>query len=161
MTDCDGTGFCFEQCCGCICYDDIESDNPEILSEICTCGHRNHPENEVFIGSNDISDKYCRKEECKHNCTLKECHNYRLCETKHPECFLNCHNGMCLYCAMSIGKIIFTGEMDECHICMDMKELIRISCNLHKLCLDCWKKMSDNEERTSVMKCPFCRKSIW
>ncbi len=38
---------------------------------------------------------------CPSNCCqLVECANYNVCHTKHPEWLLNCHNSMCVNCAI-------------------------------------------------------------
>lgn len=146
MDICDGYGRCIYQC-GCECFDDEEC---EIQSEICNCEHKNHIK---------IAEGYCRKE-CIHNCTLVECHNFKFCGSMRPKGILCCHNGMCMNCAVSIGKITFLNEKDECPICQDTKDLIEISCKKHKFCLDCWIKWSENIKK-SPLTCPLCSESIW
>lgn len=152
MSSCSGRGSCIQQCfCG--CYDE----ETDIYDEICTCGHRNHTQ---LIGGPTECDVYCQ-EECPHNCHLVECHNFKLCGLKRPREILDCHNGMCLNCAIEIGRIIFLSEKDDCTICMENKDMILISCGKHKLCLDCWKKTSETKDGQIPLRCPFCRQSIW
>lgn len=153
MTSCSGRGECFQQCC-CICCED---EYCEIPSDECTCGHRDHTH---IIGGNTSSDIYCQKE-CIYNCQLIECHNFKLCSTKLPQVILDCHNGMCLHCAVMIGKIKFMEEKDECPICMENKNMVEIACGKHKLCLDCWKTLSETPDRPIPLSCPMCRESIW
>lgn len=147
---CNGDGTCFNQCfCG--CYDDEAC---EIESEVCTCGHRAHKKH---IGSEGIFDIYCRKN-CPMNCQLEECNNFRLCDIKQPLWLLNTNNGMCLQCAITIGKIKFLDIQDDCPICLETKDMIQISCGKHKVCLDCWKGVSKSAGKTA---CPLCREHIW
>jgi hypothetical protein len=149
---CNGYGYCILQCV-CSCYDDEES---EIPSENCICGHREHPK---LIGGDTCFNVYC-KEECRFNCQLIECYNFRICKQKTPQWLLYAHNGMCTYCAINLGKIRFLETKDDCPICMENKDMIEISCEKHKVCLDCWKQLS--ESQTCIpMKCPLCRESIW
>ena len=102
MSHCEGRGDCIQQCyCG--CYEDEEND---ILSEFCSCGHRNHTK---LIGEDSEHQIYC-KTDCLHNCELVECHNYRMCGQKRPQLLLDSHNGMCMNCAIMIGRIKFIDE---------------------------------------------------
>ncbi len=150
MSSCNGRGECIEQC-GCRCYDDEECDIP---SENCSCGHREH----VVINDDSDNFPYC-KSDCPHNCQLKECHNFRMCREKRPQWVLDCHNSMCLDCALMIGKIKFLDEKDDCPVCLNKKDIIQISCG-HKVCLDCWKNWSETITHVPVT-CPLCRKPIW
>lgn len=150
---CSGDGFCIHQCC-CTCYEDEVYDY-DISSEVCTCGHRNHTH---LIDGTQESAIFCQIQ-CPFNCVLQECHNFRLCGQKRPQYLLNSHNGMCLDCAVMIGKIKFLDITDDCPVCMETKGMIEINCRNHKLCLDCWKHMSDLG--ISPLKCPLCRESIW
>lgn len=152
MSSCTRRGECLQQC-GCSCYENEESD---ILSEICTCGHRSHTR---LIGGSDYYNQYCQTE-CPYNCKLIECHNFILCGQKRPQQILDSHNGMCMDCAVMYGKIIFLIDKDDCPICMENKDMIQISCGKHTVCLDCWKTMSETETRYPL-KCPMCRESIW
>lgn len=143
MLSCEGCGDCIQQC-GCECYDDEECDIP---SEVCNCGHRNH-------------EGYCSITICPHKCKLVECHNYRLCGQKCPQKLLNSHNGMCMDCAIMIGRIKFLNENGHCPICLGNKDMIEISCGKHKVCLDCWKTWSETSKQYPLT-CPLCRESIW
>ena len=142
METCQGRGECIEQC-SCECYEDEECDIP---SEVCSCGHRDH-------------DGYC-KSDCPHNCELVECNNYILCGTKHPQRYIDCHNGMCFNCKLSFGKIKFLDEKGDCPICLTNKDMIEINCGKHKVCLDCWKNWSETSTQCPLT-CPFCRNPIW
>ena len=136
MELCNGRGSCIQQCFG--------------------RSHRNHTK---LIGGTREYDIYCKKE-CTHNCQLVECHNFRMCGKKYPQQVLDAHNGMCVNCAVTFGKVKFLDEQGDCPICMENKEMIQISCEKHKLCIDCWINMSEN--RTDVpLRCPLCRESIW
>jgi hypothetical protein len=148
MSSCEGFGTCFEQCC-CTCFED---DDCEIPMEVCTCGHRAH--------TNLLEGEYCQTE-CSHGCKLVECHNFKLCGKKEPKWFLNCHNGMCLHCAVMIGRIKFLDEKDDCPICMETKDVIQVSCGKHKVCVECWKQLSETPGRPVPLRCPMCRESIW
>jgi hypothetical protein len=151
MSSCPGDGQCLRQCC-CGCFDE-ETDVP---LEVCTCGHRHH---EKVIGGSEEFDIYC-KPNCPHNCVLTECHNFRYCQKKLPKWILDIKNGMCDHCEIMIGKITFTNTQDTCPICLDTKEMIKISCEKHTLCLECWTTLSKTD-RPEPMKCPLCRESIW
>lgn len=145
MSDCNGQ--CFHQCC-CICFEDEDCEVPSVE---CVCGHREHT---------NLVEGYCQ-DECPSKCVLVECHNFKLCGNKHPQWFLWCHNGMCLDCAVMLGKLKFLEEQDDCPICMERKDMILISCEKHKVCIDCWKHMSETPDRPIPLTCPLCRESIW
>ena len=152
MSLCEGNGNCIKQCI-CICYND---ENNDIPSEVCRCSHRNHNK---LIGGNSEYYLYC-KSDCPHNCELIECHNYRMCKQKRPQILLSCNNGMCLDCAIHIGRIAFLDKKDNCPICLDNKDMIEINCEKHNVCLDCWKNWS--ETCTQIpLTCPLCRNPIW
>jgi len=148
MSSCTGRGSCIKQCV-CVCENELQSE--------CSCGHQNHSH---FIGGTTEFDVYCRIE-CPHKCQLVKCHNFRLCEKKYPQEVLDCNNGMCNECARMFGKINFLEEKDECPICFENKDMIVISCGKHKVCFDCWKKMSETKNRPLPLTCPLCRESIW
>lgn len=151
MLSCKGRGNCIQQC-ACICYDE-ESD---ILSKICSCGHRNHT---TFNGGESACQIYCKKY-CLHKCELVECHNYKLCNQKRPQNVLDCHNGMCIDCFLMIGRIKFLDEKDDCPICLVNKDMIEITCEKHKVCIECWKNWSETSTQIPLA-CPLCRKPIW
>ena len=144
MVDCTGDGTCIQQC-SCECYDEIDETTDKI-HEVCTCGHREHNGN-------------CPNN-CLHNCQVVECHNYRMCKQKRPQRILWCHNGMCIDCAVSIGKIKFLDIKDDCPICMENKEVVEITCRKHNICLECWKEWSISSKQ-APLTCPLCRESIW
>jgi len=143
MSSCEGRGNCITQC-SCDCYHDEEC---EIPSENCSCGHRNHVQG------------YC-KVDCPHNCELVECHNYRMCGKKRPQNILDCHNGMCMDCAVSFGKIKFLDEKDDCPICLVNKDMIQVTCGRHKVCIECWKNWSETSTQIPLT-CHLCREPIW
>lgn len=153
MSKCTGRGECFHQC-GCYCIDDEETETP---SEVCTCGHRNHI---PLVGGTSSFNMYCEVG-CQYKCQLVECHNYRHCKQKRPQWVLNCHNSMCTDCAIMIGKIKFLETKDDCPVCLEHKDVVQISCEKHAVCLDCWKQMSETENRGHPLTCPLCRESIW
>lgn len=97
---------------------------------------------------------------CKYNCGLVECHNFKLCGKKRPQRILDCHMGMCMDCAVHIGKIQFLGEKDDCPICMEHKEVVKICCGKHSVCVTCWKEWSD-ANTDPPLSCPLCRETIW
>lgn len=152
MTFCSGRGECLLQCY-CVCFDDEDDDIP---SSICSCGHRHH---QKLIGGSTEYNLYC-KNDCPHECQLIECHNYRMCGQKRPQRLLDCDGGMCKDCAITIGKIKFLDVNEECPICLDNKDMIEINCGKHKVCLDCWTKLSETIDQYPLT-CPICRESIW
>ena len=152
MSSCNGRGDCIQQC-GCSCYYDEDFNIP---CEVCSCGHRNHTK---MIGGDSESDVYC-KSECAHNCNLVECHNYKMCGQKRPQIILDSHNGMCMDCAIIIGRVKFLDEKDDCTICSINKHMIEVSCGKHKFCLDCWKRWSKTSTQIPLT-CPLCRNPIW
>jgi hypothetical protein len=84
-----------------------------------------------------------------------------MCGQKRPQLLLDCDDGMCKDCAIMIGRIWFLDEKDDCPICLVNKDMIEISCGKHKVCLDCWKQMSETRDRPIPLTCPLCRESIW
>ena len=77
---------------------------------------------------------------CNHNCQLIECPNYKMCNTKRPECILDSHGGRCLHCNMLFGKNLeFIQEKDECDVCSEEKlEFVKMPNCTHKLCPECF-----------------------
>jgi len=148
MSLCTGNGNCIYQCV-CVCDSDMSH-------AACTCGHRFHNK---MIGGEDECNIYCR-EQCKYQCVLVECHNFKLCKQKRPQWVLNSNKEMCIDCAIMIGKITFLNEIDDCPICFNHKDMIMINCEKHKVCIDCWKEWSDKCIQPPVT-CPLCREPIW
>jgi hypothetical protein len=110
------------------------------------CSHKRH-------------NGYCPSN-CQHRCQLVECHNFKMCGQKRPQSLLECYNGMCMDCFISYGKLTFLDVKEDCIICMENKEMVVVTCGKHKVCIECWKKIS-----TSVtsypLRCPLCREPIW
>ena len=96
---------------------------------------------------------------CEYKCQLVECHNYTLCKKKLPLWVLDCQNGMCIDCAVMMGKIKFLDEKDDCPICLVNKDMIETECS-HKVCIDCWKDWSEKSTQCPLT-CPLCRTPIW
>jgi hypothetical protein len=126
MTECTGKGECFRQC-GCSCFELDDEDN-EVMLDRCTCGHRNH------VKFNGGTTQYCQTE-CKHNCVLVECANYKLCGTKYPQYILNAHNGKCLGC--ELNKITSNSGNAHCQICFSGQDILSYGNTI--LCLKCYK----------------------
>jgi hypothetical protein len=152
MPGCNGRGDCLKQC-GCNCFEDSDC---EIRSPICRCSHKNHI---TLIGGNSECYIYC-KDTCPHMCTLVECYNYKMCGQKRPQNIIDSHNGMCMDCAILVGRIKFLDNKNECPICLIYKDMIEITCGKHTVCIECWKKWSE-ESTQSPLTCPLCRQSIW
>ena len=131
MNICNGNGECLNQCF-CECSDD------------CICGHKGH----------------CGY--CPSNCCIPvKCRNYKYCNTKQPLWVSNCHNGMCMNCAIQMGNHKYTNKIDKCYICYENKNLLLLKCH-HEICNDCWYNITkyeeeESEEESIKYKCPFCR----
>lgn len=135
--NCDGSGYCIQQC-SCQCdEDEIDADD-----FVCNCEHSQH------------TGGYCPNR-CNKNCQLKKC---RLCEHESPEWVLICRYGLCGNCYVAYGNIQFLDKKEECPICLETKEMVEIMCEKHLFCLECW--MSHCNQATAA-ECPICRKSIW
>jgi hypothetical protein len=138
MEVCNGDGTCLYQC-ACECYDENTGQPLE-----CTCGHRQH-------------DGYCPSE-C---CVPIECRNVAQCLEKAPQRYLNCHNGMCVNCAIQMGPHKLTTEVEECICCLENKTMLMLKCN-HKICNECWYRITregfgDEDDRTYRPLCSLCR----
>ena len=111
MSSCNGTGECLIQC-ECECYNEETYE----YNELCVCGHREH-------------NGYCPS-----NCCMPiECRNYKYCNTKQPKWVSFCHNGMCMNCAVQMGKHTHTNQVEDCCVCLENKIMIILKCN-HKVC---------------------------
>jgi len=97
---------------------------------------------------------------CPHKCKPVECYNFKFCSQKRPRVILNCNNGMCINCAVSLGKIKFLDKKDDCPICLNNKDMIEVTCGKHNFCLDCWIDWSKKSTKIPL-ECPLCRKQIW
>jgi len=136
MASCKGDGDCFEQC--------------GLPRE---CEHASH------MDSGDTYFNYF-KHECAHNCVLLKCQNFHMCGQMRPKWVLDCDNGMCNDCGVNFGRVDFLGEKGDCPVCLENKELVRVSCTKHRFCLDCWKKMSETTP-SHPLRCGMCRQGIW
>jgi len=144
MSVCQGRGECFEQC---FCFCEA---NP------CTCGHARH---QKISGGEEFTSKFCQSQKpCQHNCKLVPCNNFTMCKQSRPQRLLDCHNGMCLDCALLYGKLRFERK-GECPVCFTDKDLVEVVCGKHNICLDCWKRWANYT--TPPTTCPICRKGIW
>jgi hypothetical protein len=135
--ECTGRGECFVHC-ACEC-DDIFKEDDEV---VCECIHSGH------IGG------YCPGE-CKWECKLKEC---RMCSSLKPEYFLQFREGLCGNCYFEFGPVKLMGISGECPICLELKQMVRIVCENHLFCLQCWKDFCGKGKGVA---CPICRKLIW
>jgi len=136
MTSCNGLGECLIQC-ECECY----NEKTDEFDEVCICGHREHA-------------GYCPT-----NCCVPvECRNYKYCGTKQPQQVSYCHNGMCMNCAVQMGKHTYTNIIEECCVCFEDKIMLILKCN-HKVCNDCWFNITNNNFGNNNHKpcCPLCR----
>lgn len=136
MSNCNGSGECLRQC-ECECY----NKKTNKYNKICLCGHREH-------------NGYCPT-----NCCVPiECRNYKFCNKKLPQQILWCHNGMCINCAIQMGKHTITNIIEECCVCLENKIMIILKCN-HKICNDCWYNITNKGFETNEQNplCPLCR----
>lgn len=131
MSLCSGDGLCLSQC-ECVCYN-VET---EEYNEICNCGHREH-------------DGYCPTN-C---CNPVECRNYKYCQRIHPKWLSLCHKGLCINCAVQMGKHTYTLEEKDCCVCLESKRMLVLQCN-HEVCNDCWYNITKNFKKPL---CPLCR----
>ncbi len=162
MTSCNGYGECLIQCqCECECYEELCKYHDEcececewydecqcydiilLYKKICVCGHRSH-------------GGYCPSTCCE----PVECRNYKYCNEKNPQMILYCHNGMCMNCAIQMGRHKTSDIVDYCPVCLENKNMIILNCNL-QICNECWYKITEigfgDENRESGPKCPLCR----
>ena len=130
MSSCNGE--CLKQCF-CECYNE-ETDQ---YNELCVCVHREH-------------NGYCPS-----NCCMPiECRNYKYCNEKIPE-WVFCHNGMCMNCAVKMGKHTYTNEVEVCCVCLENKIMLKLKCN-HVVCNDCWYNITKQDDGNNPL-CPLCR----
>jgi hypothetical protein len=136
MSACKGRGSCIQQ-----------------------CGHRSCSKR-MLGGRYDL---YCKRGECPHNCQLIDCHNFRYCATTRPQEILDVNNGMCLHCAIHIGKLTFLQENGSCGLCKRLTEVALVSCTKHTFCMDCWIPYANvhTAAHRTPLECPTCKESIW
>ena len=136
MSSCNGNGECLIECY-CKCY----NEETEEYYELCVCGHREH-------SGNREHNRYCPSVCCK----PIECRNYKYCNVKQPKWLSFCHNGMCMNCAILMGKHTYTTQLEDCCVCLENKNMLILKCN-HKICNDCWYNISI----FGSSLCPLCR----
>lgn len=141
MSNCNG--HCFSHC-SCECEESA-----------CQCGHRSHKR---IIAGPLSTDVYCKDDSVNCSCSLKKCHNYEYCKRSMPSFMIDLNNEMCVYCAVYIGKLYFQNKTEQCPICLEKKKVVKISCQKHSFCLECWKKYT---EANIKITCPMCRENIW
>jgi len=130
---CFGNGKCLIPC-ECTCFNKTKNK----FFDICICGHKNH-------------NGYCPSD-C---CILIECRNHKKCETKLPQWIINCHKGLCDTCSVQMGSHTYLNSVEECNICLEWKQMIKLQCN-HHICNDCWYDITLDSNEEYVL-CPFCR----
>ena len=136
MISCNGDGECLVQC-ECECF----NENTGEYAEICVCGHREH-------------NGYCPTN-C---CSPVKCRNYNFCKEKLPRYVLSCHNGMCMNCAIQMGRHRFADQKGNCCVCLENKNMLLLKCN-HQICNDCWYSITIDCSGNNCKKplCPLCR----
>jgi hypothetical protein len=156
-------GTCFEQsCCECTFHDDDEScptcSGPCFCAELdevdpghdgcpnhckceCTCEHRFHteapcdPRCSKKLGKVCPNTVPCKSYPCKVNSYApNECRESRL-----PAWVLDCNEGLCTNCAVTIGRIEEEKtENDMCMICFEpMSAKAALQCR-HQVCIACY-----------------------
>lgn len=90
-------------------------------------------------------------------CVPVECRNYKHCGEKHPQRYLDCHNGMDSGCAIRMGPHTYTNQVEKCRSCLDDKVMLILDCK-HKVCNDCWWRITNNKHGHN--RCPSCRELI-
>ena len=86
------------------------------------------------------------------NCCIPlECRNYIYCNVKQPKWVALCNNGMCMNCAIQMGKHTYTNQVEDCCVCFEKKVMVILKCN-HKLCNECWYNITKVDSL-----CPLCR----
>jgi len=159
MTSCKGRGECITYCeCGlygCMCWQhSCEEANCEVNKCLFDCGHHS--------GTPGPHWKWYRQcglynnHGCPNKCDIVECDNYKFCGQKRSQAELDCYNGLCPECNNYIGKIKFINEKDECSICHVNKNMIMISCENHKACVECWKKWHIESDEVPL-PCILCK----
>ena len=84
-----------------------------------------------------------------------ECRNYKYCNKKIPEWVSFCHNGMCMNCAVQMGKHTYTNELEDCCVCLENKIMLKLKCN-HVVCNDCWYNITKQGDGNNTL-CQLCR----
>ena len=136
MSVCKKNGECLQSCM-CDCYDE----NADKYLDECVCGHREH-------------NGYCPSSCCQ----LVECRNHKFCGQGCPQWVADCNYGVCMDCAIQMGKHVYTNQIVDCCVCLENKKMIVLKCN-HKVCNDCWFKITIYEVENTVRRslCPLCR----
>ena len=97
---------------------------------------------------------------CEYNCTLKECPNYILCNTKAPQWYFGCHSGMCSNCNMLFGtwkggRGIPVFKETDCPICLQIKICIsQPKCN-HFTCIECFRRCHYGDDEYDIDNKPI------
>lgn len=127
---CDGDGKCLIPC-------------PCDCPSKCKCIHKNH------YG-------WCPNTCCE----LIECRNFDDCRNKMPLWILKECNGLCNECFVQMGTHELTNIVQECPICFEESNMIKLSCN-HLLCNKCWYDITLNScldiTKNFIPECPLCR----
>lgn len=89
--------------------------------------------------------------ECESGC---ECDDGCDCDQKLPKRILDCNNGMCIGCAVQMGRHVLSSEFEECCVCLENKPMIILKCE-HRVCNDCWFNITEIDFGKGL--CPLCR----
>ncbi len=93
---------------------------------------------------------------------MNKCNNYELCSN------MTDTTDLCEKCSVYYGKLTFTNLLDECYICTNTKKMLKLCCDKHFVCMECWDQLCKSywasykpAEKRGPPKCPFCRQAIW
>jgi hypothetical protein len=101
--------------------------------------------------SEDDENVFVRAFDCPHNCALVKCPNFAVCEYANPLWLIQCHDGLCGDCAVTIGRPLQIvalpaaqeGEKgEECPVCLEvMAAAVQHGACSHRSCTSCFCRM--------------------
>ena len=106
--------------------------------------------------TNDVEDENIEVYRPDVDNELIACKNYRYCKRKLYKRLKQINFNLCDRCIVRFGNFKLTGEINECCVCLEEVDMIKLPCT-HTICGDCWYKICFKYAKKF---CPICRYSI-
>jgi hypothetical protein len=118
--------------------------------------------------SEDDMNVCVRAFDCPHNCALVKCPNFAVCGSAEPLWVIQCNDGLCGDCAITIGgplQIVAlpaaqegaqgSQEGEECPVCLEvMTAAVQHGACSHRSCAGCFRRMLLGARDTSQQEEP-------
>ena len=91
-------------------------------------------------------------------CSCRQCPNFHICHVWAPQCYFDCHGGLCTNCDLLLGHLTFRDATTPCPACTgsDKKAHVQFPGCDHWVCVDCMRKIKfEDDSRCNVDVCLY------